>query len=221
MTTDVLRLSLADALSRGLRSNLGALTEDAAVKQAEGEKATARSALLPSVNAAISEEFERLNLRTMGVESPMFPTAVKFNYFDARAMMLSQAVFDLVKIDNLRSADRQATATIKAARDARDLVVLAIGGAYLQLIATKARLSAAQAQVDTARAIADQAADRLTAGLASRIDATRSRVQLQTEEQRLRALQADLETQKLWLARSLACPWASAMRRRTIMPIRP
>jgi outer membrane protein TolC len=211
MTTDVLRLSLADALSRGLRSNLGALTEDAAVKQAEGEKATARSALLPSVNAAISEEFERLNLRTMGVESPMFPTAVKFNYFDARAMMLSQAVFDLVKIDNLRSADRQATATIKAARDARDLVVLAIGGAYLQLIATKARLSAAQAQVDTARAIADQAADRLTAGLASRIDATRSRVQLQTEEQRLRALQADLETQKLWLARSLACPWASAM----------
>jgi outer membrane protein TolC len=205
-TPGVLLLSLADALSRGLRFNLGALTEDSAVKQAEGERATARSALLPSVNAAISEEFERLNLRTMGVESPMFPTAVKFKYFDARAVMLNQAVFDLVKIDNLRSADQQAAATIKAARDARDLVALAVGGAYLQLIATKARLSAAQAQVDTARAIADQAADRLKAGLAPRIDATRSRVQLQTEEQRSRALQADLESQKLRLARIVGLP---------------
>jgi outer membrane protein TolC len=203
----VLPLSLADALSRALRYNLGALTEDAIVKHAEGEKLLARSALLPSVNAAISEEFERVNLRTtMGVESPMFPTAVKFNYFDARAVMLNQAVFDLVKIDNLRSANMQVTATIKAARDARDLVVLAVGGAYLQLIATRARIDSAQAQVNTAQAIADQAADRLKAGLAPRIDASRSRVQLQNEEERLRALQADLESQKLRLARIVGLP---------------
>jgi outer membrane protein TolC len=84
-------------------------------------------------------------------------------------------------------------------------VVLAVGGASLQLIATKARLSAVQAQ-----AIADQAADRLKAGLALRVDATRSRVQLQTEEQRLPALEADLETQKLRLAR---IPTREAMQR--------
>jgi len=205
-TPGVLPLSLADALSRAIRYNLGALTEDAIVKHAEGEKLLARSALLPSVNAAISEEFERVNLRTMGVESPMFPTSVKFNFFDARAVMLNQAVFDLVKIENLRSADMQVTSTIKAARDARDLVVLAVGGAYLQLIATRARINSAQAQVNTAQAIADQATDRLKAGLAPRIDATRSRVQLQTEEERLRALQADLESQKLRLARIVGLP---------------
>lgn len=205
-TPGFLHLTLDDALSRGLRFNLGTLTENSAVKEAQGEKTIARSALLPSVNAAISEEFERLNLRTMGVESPQFPTAVKFNYFDARAAMLNQAVFDLVKIDNLRSASQQTAATIKAARDARDLIALAVGGAYLQLIATNARISAAQAQVDTARAIANQAADRLQAGLAPRIDASRSRVQLQTEEERLRALQADLETQKLRLARIIGLP---------------
>lgn len=28
-----------------------------------------------------------------GVETPMFPTAVKFNYFDARAVMLNQSVY--------------------------------------------------------------------------------------------------------------------------------
>jgi len=205
-TAGVLPLSLADALGRGLRFNLGAVTEDAAVRHARGETATARSALLPSVNAAISEEFERLNLRTMGVESQTFPTAVKFNYFDARAVMLNQAVFDLVKIDNLRASEQQSKASIKAARDARDLVVLAVGGAYLQLLSTKARISAAQAQVNTAGAISDQAADRLKAGLSPRIDASRARVQLQTEEQRLRSLEAELETQKLRLARIVGLP---------------
>ena len=78
---------------------------------------------------------------------------------------------------------------------------LAVGGAYLQLIATQARVSAAQAQVETSRAIDQQAADRLAAGLAARIDVTRSQVQLQTEQQRLRSLRADLDTQKLRLAR--------------------
>lgn len=206
LTSGVLALRLDDALNRALRSNLGSLTEDAALKQAEGEKSTTRSALLPSINAAISEEFERLNLRTMGVESQTFPTAVKFNYFDARAAMLNQSVFDLVKIDNLRSADQNVKATIHAARDARDLIVLAVGGAYLQLIATKARISSAAAEVETSKAVAQQAEDRLKAGLAPRIDASRSRVQLQTEQQRLRALQADLETQKLRLARIIGLP---------------
>lgn len=201
VTQGTLLLSLADALGRGLRSNLGALTENSVLKHAEGERASARSQLLPSVNAAVSEEVERLNLRTMGVESATFPTAVTFNYFDARAVMLNQAVFDLVKINNLRSAKWTTTAAISAVRDARDLITLAVGGAYLQLVATRARISAVQAQVNTAQAIADQAADRLRAGLAPRIDATRARVQLQTEQERLRALDADLATQKLRLAR--------------------
>jgi outer membrane protein TolC len=200
-TQGIIELTLAEALNLGLRSNLGSLTQGAAVKEAEGERIIARSALLPSINAAISEEFERLNLRTMGVESLSFPTAVKFNYFDARAAMLNQAVVDLVKVENLHSATQEFKATLQATRDTRDLVVLAVGGAYLEMSATNARIAAAKAQVDTARAIADQAEDRLKAGLAPRIDATRSRVQLQTQEQHLRSLVADLETQKLRLAR--------------------
>jgi outer membrane protein TolC len=205
-TTSVLSLTLADAFVRGLRSNLGILTENASVKQAEGERVTARSALIPSINAAISEEFERLNLRTMGVESSMFPTAVKFNYFDARAVMLNEPVFDLVKIDNLKSAGEVVKSTIKAARDSRDLIVLAVAGSYLQLIATQARISAARAEITTSRAVSQQADDRLSAGLAPRIDATRSRVQLQTEQERLRSLEADFATEKLRLARIIGLP---------------
>jgi outer membrane protein TolC len=197
----VLSLTLHDALDLGLRFNLGAVSQSAAVMQARGQRQVARSSLLPNLNAAISEEFERLNLRTMGVESNTFPLTATFNFFDARAARLNQSVFDLVRIENLHSASENLKANIKAAQNARDLVVLAVAGSYLQIVATKARIAAATAQVETSQAIYVQAADRFAAGLNARIDATRSQVQLQTERQRLRSLQADLETQKLRLAR--------------------
>jgi outer membrane protein TolC len=200
LKSGVMQLTLDDALALGLRTNLGAITESASVEQAKGRRDVARSALLPQLNTGISEQFERLNLRTQGVETQTFPEAVKFNYYDAR-VRLQQSVFDLVRIRNLHGASETLQANIRAARDARDLIVLAVGGSYLQMMATAARVSAAAAQVETAKAIAQQAADRLQAGLATRVDAMRAQVQMQTEAERLRSLQADLDTQKLKLAR--------------------
>jgi outer membrane protein TolC len=177
-TGGVLSLSLHEALGLGLRFNLGAINEGASVMQAQGQRLVARSRLLPNLNAAISEEFERLNLRTMGVESNTFPLTATFNFFDARAARLNQSVFDLVRIENLHSASENLKANIKAAQNARDLIVLAVAGSYLQIIATKARIAAATAQVETSQAIYVQAADRFSAGLNACIDATRSQVQL-------------------------------------------
>jgi outer membrane protein TolC len=206
-TDAMLGLTLDSALQMGLRQNLGAISESTAMQQAKGERQVARSELLPQLNAAVSEEFERLNLRTQGVEISSFPESVKFNFYDARAR-LNQSVFDLVKIRNLHGSSESLKANIGAARNARDLIVLAVGGSYLQQVATKARIDATAAQVEVSRAIYKQAADRLEAGLVSRVDVTRSQVQLQTEQQRLRSLEADLETQKLNLARIVGIPLA-------------
>ena len=79
------------------------MAESAALEQARGQRDVARSALLPQVNAGLSEEFERLNLRTQGVEIASFPESVKFNFYDAR-VRLQQSVLDLVKIRNLHGA---------------------------------------------------------------------------------------------------------------------
>ena len=202
----VLALTLGEALGRGLRANLGALTLSASVQQAQGERRVARSELLPQVNTVVSEAFEKINLRTLGVEEASLPVSSKFNYYDARAARLTQSVFDLVRLRNLQGANETLQANLKAARNARDLIVLAVGGSYLQLLATGARMQAAQSQIVSFQAIYQQAADRLTAGLATRVDVTRSQVQLQTEQQRLRSLQADLATQKLRLARIIGLP---------------
>ncbi len=207
-SNEVLSLTLEEALKRGLRNNLGALSQSSAVLQAKGQQTVARSGLLPTVNAAASEVFERENLRTLGVNFPGFPipTAVKFNYIDGRAAVLNQSVFDLVRINNLHGASENLKASLQSARNARDLVVLAVGGSYLQVVATQSRITAALAQVDSSRAVSRQATDRFHAGLAARVDAERAQVQLQTDQQRLRSLQGDRDSEKLQLARIIGLP---------------
>ena len=209
-TNDSIALTLSDALKMGLRYNLAAIDETNQVLQAEGQRKVAKSGLMPTFNTAVSEEFEQLNLRTEGVETNEFPLTARFNYFDARAIRLDQTVLDLVKLDNLHGASANVIASMKQAKNTRDLIVLAVGGAYLQLIATQARVAAAEAQVASSEAIYKQAADRFSAGLNARIDANRAEVQLQTEQQRLRSLQADFETQKLRLARLIGLPLGQA-----------
>ena len=204
-TGDVLPLSLEQALAMGMRTNLGALRESASVEQAQGQRTVAASTLRPNLNLGVSEVFERENLKTLGVNFPGIPTATKFNYVDAR-VRLTQSVIDLVRIRNVRGATENVKTQMAAARNSRDLVVLAVGGTYVQLVTTQARVQAAEAQVKTSAAIYKQAADRFDAGLAARIDRNRSLVQLQTEQQRLRSLQGDYEIQKVQLARLIGLP---------------
>ena len=205
LQTGSMQLTLAAALSMAMKANLGLITQSAGVEQAQGQREVARSQLLPKINIGGTEEFERLNLRSQGVETSMFPVGVTFNFYDAR-VLLNQSVLDFVRINDLHAASASARASIEAARNARDLIVLATGGSYLQVSMLKARVDAEAAQVKTAQAIYQQADDRFHAGLAARIDVTRSQVQLQTEQQRLRSLRADLETEKLTLARIIGLP---------------
>jgi outer membrane protein TolC len=128
-----------------------------------------------------------------------------FNYYDLRAT-LTQTVADLTALNNYRSAQELVKANEAAMRDARDLVVLAAGGAYLQVQAAEARVRSAQAQIDTAQALFKQTQDRRSVGLNPQIDVNRSQVQLQTEQQRLMSLQNDVAKQKINLARMVGLP---------------
>src|SRR5215471_18377500 len=56
------RLSLRDAVQRGLDYNLGAVGIAQAVRQARGQQKTARGALLPNNDAALTGATEKVNL---------------------------------------------------------------------------------------------------------------------------------------------------------------
>src|SRR5260370_5733724 len=91
-------------------------------------------------------------------------------------------------------------------KDARDLVVLAVGGSYLQVIAAKQRVVSEQAQLATAAALLDQASQQRAAGLLSETDVNRSGIQMLAERERLETLENDLSKQKINLARMIGLP---------------
>lgn len=206
------KLSLQEAIQRGLEYNLGATSMVQAVRQAQGEARVARSALLPNLNGNLSETVQQVDLQVYGLhfQSPIpgfsVPTIVgPFNYFDLRAS-LSQTVADLTAWNNYRSAKENLRANQFSAKDARDLVVLAVGSGYLQVIAAQARVESAEAQVNTANALYRQTSQQRAVGLVAQIDVNRSRVQMLTQQERLVSLRNDLAKQKINLARMIGLP---------------
>jgi outer membrane protein TolC len=206
------RLSLREAVDRALEFNLGAVGLTEAVRQARGQSKIARSALLPNLNASLSETVQQTNLQALGVRFnlpvPGFapPTIVgPFNFFDLRAS-LSQTVLDLTARNNYLATKEIARANELSVEDARDLIVLGVGGTYLQVIAARSRIEAARAQLATAEALFKQTSEQRAAGVVAQIDLNRSQIQLLTQQQRLVSLENDYSKLKITLARLAGLP---------------
>ena len=200
----VLPVSLQDAINRGLKQNLGALLSNADIRTARGQRWEQLSALLPHVTAEPFVDLSRINLAEFGfTQLPGFsvPAAIgPFSYFDAR-VGVSQSLFDWKSINNERAARQNLKSAEYTYKDARDLVVLAVGYTYLQGIADAARIETAEAQVKTAQALYDQASDQVNAGTSPAIDALRAKVELQTRQQQLIQARNNFAIQKLTIAR--------------------
>lgn len=204
------KLGFREAIERGLAYNLGETGATAALRQAQGQSRAARSSLLPNLNGTVNENVQTTDLRAEGFRFsfPGFaiPSVIgPFNYIDLRAH-LSQSFFDLAAIDNYRAASDVARANRYSAQDARELIVLAVGGSYLQTIAAKARVASEQGQLDSANAVYQQSLQQFQQGLIAKVDADRSQVQALTHEQRLLSLKNDLAKQKINLARMIGLP---------------
>jgi outer membrane protein TolC len=74
------------------------------------------------------------------------------------------------------------------------------------VLASQARVDSARAQLDTAKALFKQTDERRQAGLNAQIDSNRSRVQMQTQQQRVTTIENDLAKQKINLARLTGLP---------------
>ena len=206
------RLSLREAVQRGIDYNLGTKSLSLAMQQAHGQSIVARSFLLPNLNGAVGETVQQTDLAAEGLRLNVslpgfrFPNTVgPFNYFDLR-VRLNQAIADFSALYNYRSTQETLRADTFLAKDAKDIVVLAVGGAYLQTVAAKARVEAARAQLATANALFDQTDQQRAAGLVALIDANKSQIQALTQQQRMTSLENDFAKQKINLARLIGLP---------------
>jgi outer membrane protein TolC len=217
-TTQVLQIDFKDAIDRGLRNNLGLLLASDQTETARGERWKELSELLPNLSAHVLENVQTQSLAALGFNK-LFPVLAApgantsnlprlvpaFNYFDARAN-LSQSIFNFKNLEKERSASESLKAAQFTYKDARELVVLAVGNSYLQAIAAAARVETTEAQVKSAQALSDKAADQQKAGLTPAIDALRSQVELQTRQQQLIVARNDLAKMRLSLARIIGLP---------------
>jgi outer membrane protein TolC len=201
----VIPLSLHDAIDRGLKQNLGLLLAHADVRSAQGQRWEQLSALLPHVTAAPSVAESKINLDQAGFAgvATLFhisPSVGPFSFFDARAAV-TQSLFDWKSINATRAASQSLKSAAYTFKDARDLVVLAVGYTYLQAIADEARVETDEAQVKTAQALYDQATDQISAGTSPDIDGLRTKVELQTRQQQLIQAKTNFAIQKVTVAR--------------------
>ena len=200
----VIAISLQDAIDRGLKQNLGLLLSDTNTRAARGQRWEQLSALLPHVTATPYVADSQINLAELGFTSiggATLPASVgPFSYFDAR-VNVAQSLFDSKLINNTRAASQNVKSAEYTFKDARDLVVLAVGYVYLQAIADEARIATAEAQVATAKALYDQAADQVNAGTSPEIDGLRAKVELQTRQQQLIQARNNFGIQMLTVAR--------------------
>ena len=206
-SNEVVRLTLRDAISQALRYNLASIESGQDVRAARGERLVALSKLLPQVTAGASETVEQENLAALGLKVPGIPTVVGPYGYTTLDASLSQTLFSLESIQRFRSARTAEQAARLSYNDMLDAVTLTVGNAYLEVIAEDSRIHAQEAQVRNAEALYKRALDEVEAGTKSRIDATRTEVQLHTEQYNLSIARNNFEIAKLNLGRAIGLPF--------------
>lgn len=207
------RLSLHEAVERGLRYNLGLIESNQASAEARAQRLRALSALLPNISVTGEQAFENISFQEVGLGKlppipgvgQLPPTSGNFGYEDAR-INFTQSIYSAEMHDRYRAQRHAETASILSSRDARDVVVYAVCIAYLQVAASVARVETARAQLATAKELDQQVGDQVRNEVSPEIDSIRAEVELQTGEQRLVNAIDALEKDKLALGRIIGLP---------------
>jgi len=205
-TAQVLPLTLQEAIHLALKYNLGAVETSEDVRTARGERLLALSALLPHVNADLSEDVEQTDLASLGLKEPGLPKVIGPYSYSSADVGVIQSLFSFSSVQRLRAARNAQQAAQLNYQDTLDVITLAAGNAYLEAVADESRIEAQEAQVRNAQALYEQAENELQAGTAPRIDATRTDVQLHTEQYNLSIARNNFAIAKLTLARAIGLP---------------
>ena len=141
-----IELSLKSAIERGLRYNLGLIEASQASADVRAERLRALSALLPQLEARARQGYENLSYKEIGLKLPPIPglpvlpsTSGGFGYQDAR-LGVTQSLYNAELRNQYRARKSDEQASKRSIQDSRDVVVFAVGTAYLQLIASAARV---------------------------------------------------------------------------------
>jgi outer membrane protein TolC len=202
----VLALTLDQAIHMGLQYNLGLVLSGTNAGSAKAQQLQQLQALLPTVTGTAKESAQQVNLKAEGLSIPGFPTIIgPYAYTDIRASA-QWSLLNLSSLDNYLASKHNFQGSRLSVEDAKDMVVLTVGNAYLLCIADASRVQSAQAQVSTSKVSLDQAVANHQAGTSPLLDELRARVDYQTQQQTLISAQNQYEKDKIALARTIGLP---------------
>lgn len=219
-TDRVLSLSLDDAISLGLERNIRLKYDRANERAVKGDTLNVLNALIPSLDLKAQSSAQEINLAAMGFKPSLLAdfattgllppgvtiaTIVKVDVTQA-SLNASQVLFNLPDYELYRGT-RNETAVVKLTTlSDRGELVLAVGMAYLQILADQANLDNAMAQERSAKVLFDQATLKHQAGVGTNLDALRGQVEYQQRQQDAVAAQSNLDKDKIQLTRIIGIP---------------
>ncbi len=177
----VLKLSLRDAMDAAIGQNPTVRLFQERIIQAQDVADTQFGALLPNLSGRLSGSRRRFFTGSFG-GSPVVTDPRDF--YEARAT-LTQNVFSLSLIQKWRAAKAGVDVASLSAEVTKRDTMATVGLIYLETLRAKAAVEARKADVTLNQELLHLATERKAAGMATRLDVTRAKVQLENERQRL------------------------------------
>ena len=197
------RLTLREAIDKGLQANLSVLVAGTRVQESEGTSTRRFSQLLPHITAQSYANYQNRSLSALGLSFPGIPGVVgPFSNYDFR-VYANQSILDLQSYRSWKATQDQIQSDKLDYQDARDLIVRLVAGLYLDGQAAQARIEAAQSRVASSEALEKLARDKHDAGTATGVDVLRAQVQLANDKQALLVAQNQYKQALLALARNI------------------
>jgi outer membrane protein len=192
-TQPTLKLTLKQAVAIALEKDGNAKVQlaEQLIRQARAQSDQERAALLPNIDASVSQQNRTTNLEALGIQ---FDVAIPgfepprfigpFGTFDAR-VKATQTLFDLSAIRRFQASKAGVSAAELQNETTRNEVTALVAARYLAAVRADARLQAARANTELAQALLDLTLSQKRAGTGIGIEVTRAEVQLANERQQL------------------------------------
>ena len=195
----VLKLSLREAMDAAVNENPTVRLFQERIRQAQDVANTQLGELLPNLSGTVSGARRRFFTGSFGGS----PTVVgPKDFYEARAF-LTQNIFSLSLIQKWKAAKAGVdVAGLDAEVTKRDTMATT-GLIYLEALRAQAAVVARTADVVLNKELLRLATERKAAGMATSLDVTRAKVQLENEKQRLLVAENQRDRAKLNLIRSM------------------
>jgi outer membrane protein TolC len=214
---EVLRLSLDDAISMGLKNNLGLKEAEAQEKSIHGQENQAVQQFLPTITLTGDTGIHQHNLVSDGFSSGEIALFAKLLHLTSLSgfsaitrddltegqIHYSQMLFSSPVIAAFKAARSAGNAAHFAKMSARGEVVQQVATAYLHAIAAASEVDNAKALEAEDQVLLDHAHDAHQAGIVANLDELRARVQLQAQQQTRIAQENALEKDLIQLKREI------------------